>query len=100
MWSKIVSVIHLSGGPKIDRLYGKEWLSIGAFGIRGIGLLLYSYAYVSRGILNRLASSQKAIVLRLSLVQSLQLIESEMPIRDPIVCTIQVGLYFHNVAMS
>ena len=43
---------------------------------------------------------QWAIVLRLSLVQSLQLIESEMPIRDPIVCTIKVWLYFHNVAMS
>ena len=51
MWPKIVSVNPFSGGPKIDRLYGKEWLSIGAVGISRIGLLLYSCAYVSGGIL-------------------------------------------------
>ena len=98
MWSKIVSLIPLSGGPKIDRLYGKEWLSIGALGISGIGLLLYSCAYARRGILNR--NPRLGRQLFCALVQSLQLIESEMPIRDSIVCTIKVGLYFHNVAMS
>ena len=61
--------------------------------VRRIGLLLYSCAYVSGGILIGVLVSDgnaMAIVLRLSLVQSLQLIESEMPIRDPIVCTIKV----------